>query len=75
MVAVKSRRMAASLDTGVVFGGSLTALRSPGLEIVSVPTEQQWYEPARPLRLAPADGERSVLQIGNVAGTRWLETI
>ena len=34
------------LDTGVVFGGSLTALRYPEREIVSVPAEQQWYEPA-----------------------------
>ena len=41
------------LDTGVVFGGSLTALRYPEREIVSVPAEQQWYEPARPLASAP----------------------
>ena len=62
------------LDTGVVFGGSLTALRYPEREIVSVPAERQWYEPARPLAPAPADRERSVLRIGDVAGTRWLET-
>ena len=37
------------LDTGVVFGGALTALRYPEREIVSVPAEQQWYEPVRPL--------------------------
>ena len=36
------------LDTGVVFGGKLTALRYPEREIVSVPAEQQWYEPVRP---------------------------
>jgi polynucleotide kinase-phosphatase len=62
------------LDTGVVFGGSLTALRYPEREIVSAPAERQWYEPARPLIPAPADRERSVLQIADVAGTRWLET-
>jgi hypothetical protein len=37
------------LDTGVVFGGSLTALRYPERELISVPAEQEWYEPVRPL--------------------------
>lgn len=62
------------LDTGVVFGGELTALRYPEREIVSVPAEQQWYEPVRPLTPAVSDREASVLRIGDVAGTRWLET-
>jgi polynucleotide kinase-phosphatase len=66
------------LDTGVVFGGSLTALRYPEREIVSVPAERQWYEPARPLAPPPADQpadrERSVLRAADVVGTRWLET-
>ena len=43
------------LDTGVVFGGTLTALRYPEREIVSVPAEQEWYEPVRPLAPAAAD--------------------
>ncbi len=66
------------LDTGVVFGGYLTALRYPEREIVSVPAERQWYEPARPLAPLPApraaDRERSVLRATDVTGTRWLET-
>ena len=62
------------LDTGVVFGGALTALRYPEREIVFVPAERQWYEPARPLAPAPADREPSVLRAGDVTGTRWLET-
>jgi len=62
------------LDTGVVFGGALTALRYPEREIVSVPAEQEWYEPVRPLAPAAGDREPSVLKIGDVAGTRWLET-
>ncbi|MFT3872647.1 MAG: polynucleotide kinase-phosphatase [Nocardioides sp.] len=62
------------LDTGVVFGGELTALRYPEREIVSVPAEQEWYEPVRPLVPTSADREPSVLQISDVAGTRWLET-
>ncbi len=37
------------LDTGAVFGGALTALRYPERELVSVPAEQEWWEPTRPL--------------------------
>lgn len=62
------------LDTGAVFGGSLTALRYPEREIVSVPAERQWYAPARPLEPPPADRGRSVLRASDVIGTRWLET-
>ncbi|MBO0811439.1 MAG: polynucleotide kinase-phosphatase [Microlunatus sp.] len=62
------------LDTGVVFGGALTALRYPEREIVSVPAEQEWYAPARPLAPPVGDREPSVLKISDVAGTRWLET-
>jgi polynucleotide kinase-phosphatase len=65
------------LDTGVVFGGQLTALRYPEREIVSVPAEQQWYEPARPLGAEPGhagDREPTALGIDDVAGERWLES-
>ncbi|MDQ6524521.1 polynucleotide kinase-phosphatase [Nocardioides sp. LHD-245] len=62
------------LDTGVVFGGALTALRYPEREIVSVPAEQQWYEPVRPLAPTGAGREPSVLAIGDVAGTRWIDS-
>jgi diadenosine tetraphosphatase ApaH/serine/threonine PP2A family protein phosphatase len=37
------------LDTGVVFGGRLSALRYPEREVVSVPAERQWSPPVRPL--------------------------
>jgi protein phosphatase len=37
------------LDTGVVFGGRLTALRYPEREIVDVPARQMWSRPVRPL--------------------------
>jgi polynucleotide kinase-phosphatase len=63
------------LDTGVVFGGALTALRYPERGIVSVPAEQEWYEPVRPLVPSAGDREPSVLKISDVVGTRWLETI
>jgi hypothetical protein len=42
------------LDTGVVFGGSLTALRYPTRELVSVPARRVYYEPARPLVVEPS---------------------
>ncbi|MDO5740382.1 MAG: polynucleotide kinase-phosphatase, partial [Ornithinimicrobium sp.] len=62
------------LDTGVVFGGALTALRYPERQIVSVPAGQQWYEPVRPLTPPGRDREPTVLKIDDVAGTRWLQT-
>ena len=36
------------IDTGCVFGGKLTALRYPELELVSVPARQTYAQPARP---------------------------
>ncbi|WP_125774116.1 polynucleotide kinase-phosphatase [Antribacter gilvus] len=54
------------LDTGCVFGGSLTALRYPEKELVQVPAERVYYEPARPFPVAqPDDGVRG----HGVAGT------
>jgi hypothetical protein len=44
------------LDTGVVFGGALTALRYPELALVSVPAEREWFRPARPLADPPGSG-------------------
>lgn len=48
------------LDTGCVFGGKLSALRYPEREVVDVPAERVWYEPAAPLGhrggAVPADG-------------------
>jgi len=68
------------LDTGCVFGGRLTALRYPEREIVSVPAATVYYEPARPFPVN-ADAaalvsrrEPDVLDIGDVAGSRVLET-
>lgn len=62
------------LDTGVVFGGELTALRYPERELVSIPAEQQWYEPVQRLAPTTVDREASVLKIGDVMGGRWLES-
>jgi protein phosphatase len=39
-----------NVDTGCVFGGKLTALRYPEKELVSVPAQRVYYEPAKPLQ-------------------------
>ncbi|PZG45494.1 polynucleotide kinase-phosphatase [Spongiactinospora gelatinilytica] len=61
------------LDTGCVFGGRLTALRYPLRELVSVPAERVWYEPVRPLD-GPGRRDPGVLAIGDVTGTRYVES-
>ncbi|WP_079198348.1 polynucleotide kinase-phosphatase [Streptomyces sp. CB03911] len=63
------------LDTGCVFGGSLTALRYPERELVSVEAEQEWYAPARPLTTdTPEPHEGRPLDLADVAGRRVVET-
>ncbi|GAA0901345.1 polynucleotide kinase-phosphatase [Streptomyces thermoalcalitolerans] len=63
------------LDTGVVFGGRLTALRWPERELVDVPAERVWYEPAKPLRTeAPGGHDGRPLDLGDVHGRRGVET-
>jgi protein phosphatase len=43
-----------NIDTGCVFGGKLTALRYPDLELVSVPAAHTYSQPVRPF--LPAGG-------------------
>ncbi|MBU3062775.1 polynucleotide kinase-phosphatase [Nocardia sp. NEAU-G5] len=70
------------LDTGVVFGGQLTALRYPEREPVSVPAQQVWCEPVRPLQDAAAPEiaagavhrDPGVLDLDDVLGRRVVET-
>lgn len=73
------------LDTGCVFGGHLTALRYPEKELVQVPAERVWYEPARPFPTAEeaaasgGDGaaarrDPDVLDVTDVLGKRVIET-
>ena len=47
------------IDTGCVFGGKLTALRYPEMEIVSVPAARVYSEPVRPLS-PPAAGSKEI---------------
>ena len=63
---------AINIDTGCVFGGALTALRYPELELVSVPAKAQYAEPVRPL--AAQQTHDDVLDLADVAGGRRVET-
>lgn len=71
-----------NIDTGCVFGGSLTALRWPEREIVSIPARSTYAEPARPFlpaeALAPALTAQQryddVLDIDDVLGKRIIGT-
>jgi protein phosphatase len=65
----------ACLDTGCVFGGELSAMRYPEREVVSVPAEQVWFEPVRPLQPPPPpEREAGVLRIDDVLGAHIVET-
>ena len=63
---------AINIDTGCVFGGALTALRYPELELVSVPAKAQYAEPVRPLEVQQTHDD--VLDLADVAGGRRVET-
>jgi protein phosphatase len=68
------------IDTGCVFGGSLTALRYPERELVSVPAARMYYEPVRPLvvaaetALSAQQEHDDVLDLDDVVGKRFIET-
>lgn len=68
------------IDTGCVFGGSLTALRYPERELVAVPAQRVYYEPTRPLvspnapTLSTQQQQDDVLHLEDVMGKRFIDT-
>lgn len=65
------------IDTGCVFGGKLTVLRYPEMDLVSVPAARTYYEPIRPLgEPSPATGEAQPhqLDIADVLGKQVIDT-
>lgn len=70
-----------NIDTGCVFGGSLTALRYPERELVSVPAHATYYESKKPFlpseELAPRAAQHAaddLLDIDDVVGKRLVDT-
>ncbi len=69
-----------NIDTGCVFGGTLTALRWPERELVSIPARRTWYEPTKPFlpagEEAGAEERRPafLLDVEDVAGKRIVQT-
>ncbi len=68
------------IDTGCVFGGSLTVLRYPERELRSVPAARAYYEPLRPLHAAGEQATRAddrpadLLDVSDVLGKRIIDT-
>lgn len=67
------------LDTGCVFGGRLTALRYPELELVDVPARREYAVPARPLVVPASEltGQQALddtLDLQDVTGKLLIDT-
>src|SRR5579863_6134456 len=70
-----------NIDTGCVFGGRLTALRYPELELVSVPARRTYAEPVHPLPVPAEPGglgaqqrHDELLDVEDVLGKRIVAT-
>ena len=71
-----------NIDTGCVFGGRLTALRYPEMEIVSVPARATYAEPSRPFipeetrasHLTAQQQHDDLLDMADVSGKRHITT-
>ncbi|HTG33966.1 MAG TPA: polynucleotide kinase-phosphatase [Thermoanaerobaculia bacterium] len=68
-----------NVDTGCVFGGALTALRYPELELVSVPAREVYAGTPRDFRtpaasLTPQQEHDDVLDLEDVTGKRIIHT-
>lgn len=64
------------IDTGCVFGGKLTALRYPEMDLVEVPAARTYYEPIRPLAAPQANTglAPNQLNLADVLGKQVIDT-
>jgi protein phosphatase len=62
-----------NIDTGCVFGGKLTALRYPEMELVQVPAAQTYCEP-RPQAPPPVAREAGDIKLSDVMGKQIVST-
>ena len=66
------------VDTGCVYGGALTALRYPELELVAVPAQRVYCESVRPLQPPPERSAQqehdALLDLADLLGKRNLST-
>ena len=63
----------ACIDTGCVFGGSLSAYRYPEKETVQVKAKQEYYAPIKPF-LDKTSANDDMLNIDDVLGQKYLNT-
>lgn len=62
------------IDTGVVFGGSLTAMRWPEKELVSVPAKQQYAVADNPPFSRKAHRDPALIDLKDVSGKKYVTT-
>ncbi|WP_019587928.1 polynucleotide kinase-phosphatase [Deinococcus apachensis] len=63
-----------NIDTGCAFGGALTALRYPEMDLVSVPAHAQYAVPARPLQSAAPEPNGDTLDLAEFLRGGRIET-
>ena len=62
------------IDTGCVFGGSLTAMKYPEKEFVSVKAFEQYDVPVKPITAETDENIGDLLTVGNFGGKMYINT-